>query len=111
MQSPGDRRGVILIQLAGRGKEEEEEVGVAENRELPGFLKQTVPSFIESRLPLDRVLYPLYLRSPSPHVARGSGGKTRVRALRCRSPPLQTRPPRPWACRSNPKKLTSIWQW
>lgn len=59
---------MILIELAGRGKEEEEEVGVAEDRELPCFLEQAIPSFIESGLPLVGVLDPLYLRSPSPHL-------------------------------------------
>lgn len=83
---------MILVEPSGRGKEEEEEVGVAENGELPGFFKQAIPSFIESGLPLDGVLNPFYLPSSPPHRSLLTAPETNA------PPPRQNKACHPWAC-------------
>lgn len=60
-------RSMILVNLSRWRKEEEKEVDVTQNSELSSFLEQAISSFIESRLPLSWILYPLYLGFASPH--------------------------------------------
>ena len=57
-----------MVELAGGGEEEEEEVGVAEDGELPGLLEEAVPALVEGGLALGGVLDPLYLAAPPPHL-------------------------------------------
>jgi hypothetical protein len=60
-----DGRREVLVELAGRG-EEEEPVDVAEDGELLCLLEQSVPALVEGGLPLRGVLDPLYLAAPLP---------------------------------------------
>jgi hypothetical protein len=62
-----DGRREVLVELAGRG-EEEEPVDVAEDGELLCLLEQSVPALVEGGLPLRGVLDPLYLAAPASHL-------------------------------------------
>jgi hypothetical protein len=62
----------VLVELAGVGEEEEEQVDVAEDGELPGLLEQPVAALVEGGLPLRGVLDPLYLAAPPPHLLLSS---------------------------------------
>jgi hypothetical protein len=61
-----------VVELAGGGEEEQQQVHVAQNGELPSLLEEAVPALVEGGLPLRGVLDPLYLAAAPPHVARRS---------------------------------------
>ncbi|CAL1389578.1 unnamed protein product [Linum trigynum] len=62
---PGIRR--VLEELPLGGEDDESHFRVAQNRDLMSLLQQTGPPLRERHLPVDLVLYPPQLHSPSPH--------------------------------------------
>jgi hypothetical protein len=62
----------VLVELAGGREDEEQQVDVAEDGELPGLLEQPVAALVEGGLSLRGVLDPLYLAAPPPHLLLSS---------------------------------------
>jgi hypothetical protein len=58
----------VVVQLPGAGEEQQQQVDVAQDGELPCLLEEPVPALVEGGLPLRRVLDPLYLAAAPPHV-------------------------------------------
>lgn len=56
-----------LVELAVGGEDDEADVGVAENRQLPCLLEQPRPALAEGDLPVDGVLDPPHLHLPTSH--------------------------------------------
>jgi len=57
-----------VVELAGGGEEEQQQVDVAQDGELPRLLEEAVPALVEGGLPLRGVLDPLYLAAAPTHV-------------------------------------------
>lgn len=60
----------VLEKLAFSGEDDESHFGIAEHRDLVGFLQQTRPPLRECHLPIDLVLNSLQLHSSPPHFSR-----------------------------------------
>ena len=58
----------ILIESASGGEDDEGHLSVTEHRQFIGFLEKTIAALTEGHLPIGRVLYPLDLDLPPPHV-------------------------------------------
>lgn len=56
------------MHLAGAAKDDDGDLGVAEDGDLLCLLDQPVPPLGVGHLPVVGVLYPLYLYLPSPHI-------------------------------------------
>lgn len=61
-----------LVGLAGRGKDEKGNFGVAEDGELVGFLQKPIPTLRERHLPTRRIFDSLQLHFPSSHFSRSA---------------------------------------
>lgn len=57
-----------FVELPASRKDDESDLGIAEDGELKGLLQQAAPTLGKGHLPARRVLYPPYLRLPSHHV-------------------------------------------
>lgn len=57
-----------LIKLSTAREDDQSNFGITKNRKLIGLLEQPIPPLWKSNLPVDLVLNPLQLDSPSPHV-------------------------------------------
>lgn len=64
----GLRGGAVVGDLAGAGEDEDGDLGVAEDADLPGLLDDPIPPLREGHLPIRRVLDPLDLDLPSTHL-------------------------------------------
>lgn len=56
-----------LVETSSLREDNEPHLGIAQNRELIGFLQQTIAAFCKGDLTVDLVLYPLQLYPSSPH--------------------------------------------
>ena len=63
----GSGIGGVVEELAFGGEDDETDFGIAEDGDLASFLEQARTPLREGHLPVDLVLYPLQLHSPSPH--------------------------------------------
>lgn len=62
-----------VVELAVRGEDDDADVGVAEDGELPGFLEQPGTALAEGHLPVHRVL-----DAPQLHLASRHGCRWRI---------------------------------
>jgi hypothetical protein len=57
-----------VIEATGAGEDDEADLGIAKDAELLGLLEQPSPALRERHLPARRVVDPLDLYLPSPHL-------------------------------------------
>ncbi|KAL5988419.1 hypothetical protein ACLOJK_036183 [Asimina triloba] len=68
-----------IVELAGAGEDNEADLGVAENRELLGFLQQPVAALRERHLPACGIVYATDHDLPPSHRDRLRGSEIRKR--------------------------------